>query len=234
MSGADIWGLILSYVYAFTLLLLIEQIGKNLRFPYFVTRKIIHIGAGMWTWAIILLFDHWYIGVIPFATFIALNYLFYRFRTFSAMDGEKETPGTIYFAISITILFLLGWRNHPMDYKFLVLPPIMAMTWGDAMASLVGKFWGKHTYSVFGSQKSLEGSAMMFVFSFLAISISLIVLNTLDLTLRIDTLPLMTVLLIGLITSVFVTFAEALSPAGTDNLFVPLIGAGIIYLLTAI
>ncbi len=111
MTTYDIIGLILSYLYAFGLLFIVEGIGKWRGWPQFVTRKLIHIGAGMWIWGILALFDHWIYGVIPFATFIVLNYVFYRQQTFKAMDTEKATPGTVYFAISITILFTLLWRT---------------------------------------------------------------------------------------------------------------------------
>ena len=82
MSQGDIVGLILSYIYAFGLLFLVEAIGRQLKWPQHVTRKIVHIGAGMWIWGILYFFDHWYWGIIPFGTFILLNYVFYRQQAF--------------------------------------------------------------------------------------------------------------------------------------------------------
>ena len=230
-TSNDFWGLVLSYVYAFGLLIVIEQIAKKLNWPQFASRKIIHIGAGMWVWAIVLIFDHWYWGVIPFATFILLNYLFYRQRTFTAMDGEKESPGTVYFALSITILFLLAWRNKPDDQLFLILPAIMAMTWGDAMASLIGKYFGRHKFSFRGLEKSVEGSAAMLVFSTLAIWITLLVLQHFNLTVHLAGLNGLYLLGKSLIVAAILTGVEAVSPFGTDNLFVPLIGASLLYLI---
>ena len=46
MSNGDILGLILSYVYAFGLLIIVETIGKKLSWEQDLTRKIIHIGEG--------------------------------------------------------------------------------------------------------------------------------------------------------------------------------------------
>ena len=66
----------------------VEQIFNETRID-----KIIHIGAGLWAWGILALFDHWYWGIIPFASFILLNYLFYRRQTFKAMDTERSSPG---------------------------------------------------------------------------------------------------------------------------------------------
>lgn len=231
MSTLDFWGLVLSYVYAFGLLIVVERIAQKAHWPNFVTRKLIHIGAGMWTWAILFLFDHWYIGVIPFATFIVLNYVFYRQQTFKAMDGEKESPGTVYFAISITILFLASWRNSATDRLYLVLPPLMAMTWGDAMASLIGKFKGKHRYTFAGATKSYEGSIVMFVVSFLALGISLLVLRGMHLDVHLQMLSVTHLLLVSAVTGLLASIIEALSPAGTDNLFVPLLSALALYFL---
>jgi phytol kinase len=65
--------------------------------PADLTRKMIHIGAGMWVFGILTLFDRWEIGIIPFATFIFVNFILYRYRIVRAMDREDSSPGTIYF-----------------------------------------------------------------------------------------------------------------------------------------
>ena len=138
MSQGDIIGLILSYIYAFGLLLIVEALGRQLSWPQHLTRKVIHIGAGMWTWGILYFFDHWYFGVIPFATFIVMNYVFYRRQTFQQMDDEASSPGTVYFAFSITVLFILFWRTgSPLDRVPIAMAAVMTMTWGDALAHIV-------------------------------------------------------------------------------------------------
>src|SRR5947209_4404690 len=144
MTTGDILGLILSYVYAVSLLLLVEALYRKDRsflahllsprtrknaidalkggeapqeatpsnkaedFASLLTRKLIHIGAGMWIWAVLLLFDHWQFAIIPTATFIVFNAIFLRYRIFSAMDPEEgATRGTVYFAFSCTLLLFL-------------------------------------------------------------------------------------------------------------------------------
>ena len=62
MTTGDILGLIFSYVFAFGMLLIVEAIRRWRGYPTDFTRKLIHIGAGMWIWVILLLFDHWYLG----------------------------------------------------------------------------------------------------------------------------------------------------------------------------
>jgi len=103
----------------------------------------------MWVWGILALFDTWQIGLIPFGTFIILNYVFYRFTIFQAMDSEESTPGTVYFAFSITLLFALFWRSDGQpDRAVIATGAVMAMTWGDTLASIVGGRWGRRGYMI--------------------------------------------------------------------------------------
>lgn len=230
MTSGDIIGLIASYIYAFALLFVVEAIGTALHWHPNFTRKIIHIGAGMWVWGILALFDHWYYGIIPFATFIVLNYLFYRRQVFKQMDTQESTPGTVYFAIAITILFGLLWRTEgETDHAPIATAAVMAMTWGDAMASILGRRWGAHKYQTFGHTRSWEGSAAMLVFSFAAMLITLLALPGSSLSLNSAPIGATTAAIMAAGGAVVATAAEALSPAGTDNLSVPLlVGAALV------
>lgn len=222
MTRGDIIGLVLSYVYAFGLLFGVEAIGKGFKWRQEVTRKIVHIGAGMWIWGILYFFDHKVYGVIPFATFIVLNYVFYRFQAFKAMDTTESTLGTVYFAISITVLFVWLWRTDgSLDQVPLAAAGVMAMTWGDALASLVGLRWGNHRHTSFGHQRSWEGTATMAIVSLIVIGLTLAWLPDSGLSPHsVSPTPLWAVTLMGALVA---TAAEAVSPAGTDNLSVPLL-----------
>jgi len=232
MTSNDIIGLILSYVYAFGLLFIVEAAGKHFSWTQNATRKIIHIGAGLWVWAVIALFDHWAIGVIPFATFIILNYLFYKKQSFSQMDDEKSSPGTVYFAVSITILFLLFWRTDALiDRVQIAVAAIMAMTLGDAFAAIVGQKWGRGAYSFLGATRTLTGSAAMLLFSLLGIFISLYVIPGSFASPNSAVLSLQSTLFYSVLAACLATIAEGLSPAGTDNLSVPLISGLVLFLL---
>ncbi len=226
MTHGDWIGLIASYIYAFALLIVIEFIGKKAKWPHWVTRKLVHIGAGMWVWAMLFYFDHWLIGIIPFATFIVLNYIFYRWQIFKTMDDEDSTPGTVYFALSITTLFLLFWRTGgQMDRSDIAVASIMAMTWGDALASLIGKAFGKKKYKTFGHYRTWEGSVTMFLVSYLAIGFTLTLLPGSILSPHSVVYNPSFVWGISLVPALIAAFAEGLSPAGTDNLSVPLLTA---------
>ena len=99
------------------------------------------------------------------------------------------------------------------------------MAYGDAAAAIVGEKYGKLQYYVF-AKKSLEGSAAMFLVSFLSIEASLLFFSTLY------SLPLFTLSVAALVVASVATLAEALSPLGFDNLTVPLIGASVFLLFS--
>ncbi len=235
MTKNDIIGLIASYLYAFGLLFIVEAIGKRLKWPQAFTRKIIHIGAGMWIWGILALFDTWTIGIIPFATFIVLNFVFYRFQIFKAMDAVDSSPGTVYFAISITILFALLWRTGGApDRVPIAAAAVMAMTWGDGLASIIGKKYGKNPYTTFGHNRSREGSIAMAIGAFVTIFLTLLWLPGSALSPNSMDLRLGSVLLLTVVGTAVATTAEAFSPAGTDNLSVPLLTGLALFILTAL
>ncbi|MBD2486916.1 diacylglycerol/polyprenol kinase family protein [Aulosira sp. FACHB-615] len=235
MTNSDLIGLAASYTYAISLLALGEGLRKFFGIQPDLTRKVIHISAGMWIFGVLLLFKHWQIGIIPFATFIGVNYLLYRYRLIGAMDTEDSSPGTVYFAISVTLLFGLFWRpDNSVDHVPIAVAGIMAMTWGDALAALIGKSFGQHKYQIGSSVRSWEGSLAMFLASTTAIFLVLMFLPGSFLSPLAVPLSVSKALLTALISASFATFVEAISPHGTDNLSVPLVTAGVIWALMQI
>jgi phytol kinase len=235
MSRGDIIGMVLSYVYAFGLLFAVEAVGRKLGWRQAFTRKIIHMGAGLWIWGILAFFDHWYYGIIPFGTFIVLNYVFYRQQTFKAMDDERSSPGTIYFALSITVLFALLWRTGgQIDRAPVAAAATMSMTIGDALASIVGMRWGRHRYTVLGHSRSWEGSAAMAGASLLCIWLTLLGVPGSALSPNSAAWGMGMSLVAAAVGAAVATVAEGLSPAGTDNLSVPLLSGLALYLVSGL
>ncbi|RCJ40679.1 phosphatidate cytidylyltransferase [Nostoc minutum NIES-26] len=232
MTNSNFIGLAASYTYAISLLILGEGLRRLFGVKPELTRKVIHIGAGMWVFGILLLFKHWEIGILPFATFIGLNYLFYRYRVISAMDTEDSSPGTVYFAISVTLLFGLLWRpNSPVDNAPIAVAGVMAMTWGDALAALIGRRFGQHKYQVGNSVRSWEGSVVMFLTSTVAIFLVLLLLPSSLLSPLSVSIGAGRAFLTALVSATFATLVEAVSPHGTDNLSVPLVAAGVAWIV---
>jgi dolichol kinase len=133
--------------------------------------------------------------------------------------GEKGNLGTVYFPLSFAELIWLFWgRPH------LIVAGLMPMTWGDALAAVVGRRIGRRRYTVLGSTRSAEGSMTMFVAGWVAMSVSLMLLGTGD--------P-MTALWVSAVTAFGATLVEAVSPWGIDNLTVPAVSAAILALMLA-
>ncbi len=228
----DILGLAASYAYAIGLIALAEWLRRAAGVRQEWTRKLVHIGAGMWVFGVLALFDTWQIGVLPFATFIIGNYLFYRYRLFGAMDSQDGTPGTVYFAIALTLLFGLLWRPQgPIDRAPFAVAGAMALTWGDALAALLGRRYGRHHYRIWDGERSLEGSAAMFAASALVMFLALALLPGSALCANAAPIELGRALPAALLAAGAATLAEAISPHGTDNLSVPLVAAAVALLV---
>lgn len=230
MTPQDWIGLGVSYAYAAGLLTLAEVIRRWRGYPQDFTRKIVHIGAGMWVFGVLALFDTWYIGIIPFASFIIINYFLWRYRVLQAMDAPDSSPGTVYFALSITLLFLALWRtDSPDDKGYIAAAGTMAMTWGDSMAAIVGKRFGRRRYQVVGGTRTLEGSAAMFGASLIAMFLTIMLVPGSSLGPLTPPLAVGAALAAAAAGALVAAVAEAVSPAGTDNLSVPLLAGGVVF-----
>jgi phytol kinase len=100
------------------------------------------------------------------------------------------------------------------------------MAWADGLADVVGRRYGSHMYSVFGSIKSIEGSVGFFIIGILSSTVTILFFTTFwNLVLP------QSILLISVLISGFGTFIEALSPKGTDNLTVPILSSLLLALI---
>lgn len=201
--------LILSFGYVFLMLAIGEGLKRWRKLSSDFTRKFIHISVGMYSILAVILYDRWQWAVIPPAAFIVINFLDWKFGILQAMtSSDRSNLGTVYFPISFCVIIWLFW-----DKPALLIGSLMPLTWGDSFAAVIGKRFGRRKYSVLGSTRSLEGSAVMLLFS--AVSTGLV-------------LGIMGVdnwLGIALAVSIGASLAEAVSPFGTDNLAIPAISA---------
>jgi phytol kinase len=94
----------------------------------------------------------------------------------------------------------------------------MLMAWADGLADPIGRRYGTHKYRIAGSTKSVEGSLGFLAVGFLAVAGALMFFGMLS------SLPAsFSILLFSLAFAALGTLIEAVSPAGTDNLTVPVI-----------
>lgn len=206
--------LIASFVYVFAMIGAAEGLRKWRGYSVEFTRKFIHIAVGMWAYGTVLLFERRTFAIVPPLAFVAINALSYWRGTFKAMEtGEKGQLGTIYFPISFAALIWLLW-----DRPHLLVASLMPMTWGDALAAVVGQRIGQRRYTVAGSTRSLEGSVVLFLISWAATLAPLLLLAP-------GGLDPVTAVGAAAATALGAVVIEALSPWGIDNLTVPAVSA---------
>jgi phytol kinase len=211
--------LILAFMYVFVAIGLGELLRRSLHASREFTRKFIHVAVGMISVPTVIMFPSLGWAVIPPLAFVVINYLDYRYGIIQAMmSSNRSNLGTVYFPISFTAILALFWGNPagPATFPHLIVAALMPMTWGDALAAIVGERWGRKRYTVLGSTRSYLGSATMFVVSVLA--------TFLALGASAAAIP------VALVTALGATIAEAISPWGIDNLTVPAVSALILLL----
>jgi phytol kinase len=183
-----------------------------------LVRKVVHIGTGN-----VLLIAWWL--QIPTWLCIAAGVIFSAIALASHLinilpmlnDVGRKTYGVFYYALSITILVTLLWEHHP---QYAVIG-VMVMSWGDGMAALIGKRFGKHTFVHRGNKRSYEGSLAMFTTS-LIVTLGIFGINN-------GIRP--SDFVVAVPVAAIAALLEAYSPGGTDNLSVPLSSAALSYIL---
>ncbi len=127
-----------------------------------LVRKAVHIGTGN-----IILLAWWlqvpaWMGIGAAIVFSLLAFFSSRYPLLPGLDTiGRQSLGTVFYAISIGVLIACFWQSAP---HFAVLG-VLVMTWGDGLAGLCGQRFGKHRYTVWGMQKSWEGSLTMAIVS---------------------------------------------------------------------
>ena len=214
--------LILAFVYVSLAIGLGEVLRRLFHLSQGFTRKFIHIAVGMISIPTVLWFGSLYWAILPPLAFVVINYLDYRFGLIQAMmSSNRSNLGTVYFPISFAAILIVFWGNPtmPTTHPHLIVAALMPLTWGDALAAVVGERWGQRRYTVLGHTRSLEGSATMFIVSALATFLAL------------GMLPLPVRVVVAIVTAFGATVAESISPWGIDNLTVPAVSALILALL---
>jgi len=214
--GRDGLALVASYVYVF-LILAIGEALRRLRIPVTITRKVVHIGVGMWVVGTVLLFEERWAAIIPPLTFVVINALSYRRQIFRSMETQdRQNLGTVYFPLAFAIVIAVFWAKPAV-----VVAGLMPMVWGDPLAAVVGRRTGRHPYTLAGFTKSWEGTLTMAVVSTLAVGLALAAWG-LDGAMMAGA---------AIATGLVAALVEGISVFGLDNLTVPLASAILLWML---
>lgn len=207
----NILGLVVSFIFVGLIIIISTILDKKKIISKEGARKFIHIGVSNWWIIAMFYFNNKLFALVPPIFFIVINYISYKFTIFKAMEreGAKRDLGTIYFPISLLVLVLITFS--PGSSPYIGGLGILIMGYGDGLAAVIGKKYGRHKYNIFNNEKSIEGSITMFVISTV---VALVILSIFS-----PEAILIKSLTLGLVAAII----EAISPFGLDNLFVPIL-----------
>jgi dolichol kinase len=224
----DLVALIISFVAVMAVVQINGMLQKKNVLPTVVTRKLVHILVGpvfLVTWLLYSgqWFSRFFAAVVPLM-FVLLFYAIgseriknEAFVASMSRSGEASEllKGTLYYA-AIILIVTLAWFYIPSEGIGNAIPTALivigCLAGGDGFADIIGRRFGKHKYSIAGSEKSVEGSIGMLIgsvlFSFLLMAIFSVEVTVWNLS---------TILLPIVLFGAVATIVEALSPKNMDN-----------------
>lgn len=224
MFQSDLLGVALVYAYVAVLLLLTEKILSK-KYPL-QGRKILHILTGNIAFILPIFQTKEIMAFLAAGPFILFTFLMSPYSPIKSLRGDTSKSGhgmgLVYYAIAWTILAYFFF-----DSKEVIAIGILAMSYGDGFASLIGIKYGKKKYKIYKDEKSYIGSLSMFMFTFFLIVIALLFYQRIDIgiTSIIEVFPWL------LVISGISAVAEGITPLGLDNLSVPFLTAFLYWFL---
>jgi phytol kinase len=213
MFQNDWVGVALVYIYVVFLIIFTEKVVSK-RYPV-ESRKFLHIMTGNIAFLLPIFQTREIMAFVAAGPFILFTFLMSPHSPIKSMRGKTSEAGhglgLVYYAITWTVLAYFFFDN-----RVIIAIGILAMSYGDGLASLIGIRYGKRKYCVFKDTKSYVGSLAMLVFTFLLMVVALLYYS----------IPL-TMVVRGYLLwiSVLVTLIEGITPYGLDNLSVPFLTA---------
>lgn len=173
------------------------------------TRKLVHVSGGLVSLALPwLVRSHWTVLALGLSLG-ALLLITRRMGLLRSVHGvERRSEGAMYFPAAVYLVFLLA-ADRPTLYLISVLTLVVS----DALAALVGTAYGRITYRVERDRRSIEGSVVFFLATFLGVHLPLLLLTEVERSVSV---------LVAAQIALLVTILEAVSVDGADNLVVPI------------
>lgn len=213
---------LLCYAYVLLVIFVSSRINRLFHVSVKASRKFLHVMIGNLPFVIPFFTSNVY-PVLVAAPFVLVTFLVSPYSPFpnigkrltglAGITEEGHGLGLVFYAISYTIL-ALAFASKP----YVIAAGILPMAYGDAAASIVGERYGRRIYRVFAN-KSLEGSAAMFLTSFFSLLIGLFFFSAMY------SFSVFKKIFAVLAAAAVGTLFEGFSPLGFDNLIVPVSSA---------
>lgn len=174
------YGYITTFGYLISILITITFISNKFNIKQDTSRKLIHILVGF-SWIFMAYFFNTGIHlIIPPLIFMIINYISYKKELIRCMEQTRKSKGTIYYALSFSILSLVTILK-PNFLPFYGIG-VLTMAIGDGLAPFIGKKFNK--WKIGNTHKTYLGSFTIFltaiIVSFLFSKIYLINYQILD------------------------------------------------------
>ncbi|MFH1102086.1 MAG: diacylglycerol/polyprenol kinase family protein [Methanobacteriota archaeon] len=213
MFQNDVVGVVLVYLYVAVLVVCTEKILSK-KYPV-ASRKFLHIMTGNIAFILPVFQTREMMAFVAAGPFILFTFLMSPYSPFKKIRGKTSEAGhglgLVYYAITWTVLAYVFF-----EYRVIIAMGILAMSYGDGLASIIGIRYGRRTYRIFRDTKSYVGSLAMFLVTFLVLIVAFLFYAV----------PVTTILLGYLLwIAALATLVEGITPFGLDNLSVPFITA---------
>jgi dolichol kinase len=220
MYQSDLVGVAAVYIYVAVLIVFTEKVFSK-KYPV-QSRKFLHIMTGNIAFILPLFETREIMAFVAAGPFILFTFLMSPYSPIKSMRGKTSEAGhglgLVYYAITWTVLAYAFF-----DHREIIAMGILAMSYGDGLASVIGIKYGKRKYTVFKDTKSYVGSIAMFVCTFLLLVIALMFYVVYGGTPAPTNMVRVTVYLLCM--AGVATVIEGVTPLGLDNLSVPFVVA---------
>jgi len=210
MIQNDLAGVAIVYIYVAVMLIVTEKILH--KYPS-VSRKVLHIMVGNVAFLLPIFQTKEVMAFLAAGPFIIFTFLMSPHTPIKSIRGKTSAAGhsmgLVYYSITWTVLAYVFFDN-----MVVIAIGILAMSYGDGFASIIGTKFGKRKFNIFGDEKSYVGSFSMFVFTLITMIVA-VLFYEISLTFQ----HFMFLSLIAFVGAVI----EGITPRGLDNLTVPFV-----------
>lgn len=174
------------------------------------TRKFVHLAGGMVSLSFAYVFKSHLSILVLCISFVTLMIVSKKLGLLKSVHGiKRKSSGDILHPVAIYVSFIIaGYYEKPVFYMI----AIMVLSVSDALAAIIGTSYGFKVYSVEEEKKSLEGSFIFLLSTFLIVHLGLLLLTHIG---RMESV------LCALLIAILVTCFEAISLGGADNAIIP-------------
>ncbi len=210
MIQNDLVGVAIVYIYVAIMLIVTEKALH--KYPS-MSRKVLHIMVGNVAFLLPIFQTREVMVFLAAGPFIIFTFLMSPHTPIKSIRGKTSAAGhsmgLVYYSITWTVLAYVFFDN-----MVVIAIGILAMSYGDGFASIIGSKFGKRKFNIFGDEKSYIGSFSMFVFTLITMIVA-VLFYEISLTFQ----HFMFLSLIALVGAVI----EGITPRGFDNLSVPFV-----------